>query len=325
MRDAWPKFEAQGVRLFAISYDDPEVLREFAEKQEIPFPLLSDIDSKVIRSYGILNEQVQPGDAFLYGIPYPGAFVLGADGRVVAKFFHDSYKKRDSPELFLDAARGRVQIEESAPMVHGGEGDGVALQVVFHGGGGTLRQGIRREILVRFRLAEGLHVYGDPVPQGMVPVSIEVDGPDGLVVEPEIRQPTTPLRVEATGTELPVWSDEVDFRIPVYPVGELASEVRPLDQDAVRVAVRVRYQACDNQVCLLPRDESFELNIPLDVVDVPSLAMHLGHGQREGKFQAMPHAIRLLRRKVLPHPIGALRFLFRSIRLELAARRRQKR
>ena len=324
MRDAWSKFEAEGVRLFAISYDDQTVLREFAEKQEIPFPLLSDVDSEVIRDYGILNEQIRPGDMVLYGIPYPGAFVLDADGRVVAKFFHDSYKKRDSPELFLDAARGNIQVDEDAPMAHGGDEEGVELEVALHGGRGTFRQGIRREILVRFRLSEGLHVYGDPVPAGMVPVSIDIEGPEGLVVEPEIRQPTKPLLVEATGTELPVWSDQVDFRIPVYPVGELASEVRPLDQDSARVRVRVRYQACDEHVCLLPRDESFELQIPLDVVDVPALSMHLGHGQREGKFKAMPHALRLMRRKILPHPIGALRFFLRNIRLELAARRRRR-
>lgn len=323
MRDAWPKFEAEGVRLFAISYDDQTVLREFAEKQEIPFPLLSDVDSEVIRSYGLLNDQIKPGDMFLYGIPYPGAFVLGGDGRVVAKFFHDSYKKRDSPELFLDAARGKILVDENTPIAQGGDEDGVELEVALHGGSGTLRQGIRREILVRFRLSDGLHVYGDPVPAGMVPVSIEIDGPDGLVIEPEIRQPTTPLLVEATRTELPVWSGEVDFRIPVFAVGELASEVRPLDQESVQVGVRVRYQACDERVCLLPRDESFELQIPLDVVDVPLLSMHLGHGQREGKFKAMPHALRLMRRKVLPHPIGALKFLLRNIRLELAARRRR--
>jgi hypothetical protein len=192
LRDAWPKFEAEGVRLFAISYDDQTVLREFAEKQEIPFPLLSDVDSQVIRDYGILNEQIRPGDMILYGIPYPGAFVLGPDGRVAAKFFHDSYKKRDSPELFLDAARGNIQVDEDAPMAHGGEEEGVELEVALHGGSGTFRQGIRREILVRFRLSEGLHVYGAPVPAGMVPVSIDIEGPEGLVIEPEIRQPTMP-------------------------------------------------------------------------------------------------------------------------------------
>lgn len=323
MRDAWPKFEEEGVRLLAISYDDQQVLREFTEKQNIPFPLLSDIDSEVIRRYGILNEQVKPGDAFLYGIPYPGAFVVDENGVVVAKFFHDSYKKRDSPELYLDAARGRITIEDDAPIARGGEEEGVSLEVAMHGGRGTLRQGMRREILVRFQLADGVHVYGNPVPDGMVPVSIEVDGPEGLVVEPEIGPQTSPLTVAAIGLELPVWSGDVYFRIPVYATGALASETRPLDHDSVRIAVRVRYQACTDEVCLLPRDEAFELEVPLDVCDVPSLPMHNGHGQREGNFKALPHALRLLRRKILPHPIGALRFLVRNIRLELAARRRR--
>jgi hypothetical protein len=39
------------------------------EKQSIPFPPLSDGNSEVIRRNGILNTQVGPGDARLYGIP----------------------------------------------------------------------------------------------------------------------------------------------------------------------------------------------------------------------------------------------------------------
>ena len=85
--------------MYAISYDDSEALIEFAEKQGIQFPLLSDIDSKVIRQFGILNEQVTRNDALLYGIPYPGVYVTDEGGVLVAKFFHDSYKKRESPEL----------------------------------------------------------------------------------------------------------------------------------------------------------------------------------------------------------------------------------
>ncbi|MBT5192891.1 MAG: peroxiredoxin family protein [Rhodospirillaceae bacterium] len=60
MRDAYDKFQAAGIKLYAISYDDREVLAAYAEAEEIPFPLLSDIDSEVIRRYGILNTQVKP-------------------------------------------------------------------------------------------------------------------------------------------------------------------------------------------------------------------------------------------------------------------------
>ena len=43
-------------------------------------------------------------------------------------------------------------------------------------------EGIIRHIVVRFELGEGLHIYGEPVPEGMVPMSVEVFGPPGLEV-----------------------------------------------------------------------------------------------------------------------------------------------
>ena len=104
LRDAYKQFDDAGIALYAISYDDQEVLREFTEKQLIPFPLLSDIDSEVIRRFGILNDQVKPGDLILYGIPFPGVYMTDTEGVVVGKSFHGSYKIRDSPEAMIDAA-----------------------------------------------------------------------------------------------------------------------------------------------------------------------------------------------------------------------------
>jgi len=157
LRDSHDKFEANGIKLYAVSYDDREALAEFARAQRIPFTLLSDVDSAVIKRYGILNTQVSPDDAFLYGIPYPGIYLCGEAGRVSAKFFHDTYKKRDSPEILIDAALGRVTLEDDAPRSEGGD-DEVRVTAAIRGGKGTLRQGILRQLVVRFELAEGLHI-----------------------------------------------------------------------------------------------------------------------------------------------------------------------
>jgi hypothetical protein len=276
----------------------------------------------VIRRYGILNTQLGPDDAMLYGIPYPGAYVTDEDGAVVAKFFQDSYKKRESPELLIDAALGRIELAEDAPRAAGGDAE-VTVTAAVHGGRGTIRQGIRRQLVVRFELGEGLHLYGEPVPAGMVPVSVEVAGPPGLALEPPLFPPTHPLRLDSLGLELPVWSGRLDVAVPFHATGELASEVRPLDRPSATLDVTVRYQACDDAVCLLPRTEKLSLEVPLDVVDVPSLAMHRGHGQREGGYDATPHLRRLVLRKARRHPLGLLRFFWKSIRLELAARRRR--
>ena len=304
-----------------MSYDDARALRAFAEDQRIPYPLLSDVDSEVIRRFGILNTEVSRDDAMLYGIPFPGTYVVDERGVVVARFFHDTYKKRDSPELLLDAALGRVELADDAPRATGGEA-GVRITAAIHGGKGSIRQGIRRHVVVRFELEEGLHLYGEPVPEGMIPTTVRVSGPPGLVTEAPILPPTTPLRLEGLGLELPVWSGTFDLQVPFFANGELASECRPLDAETATVEVSVRYQACDDQTCLLPRTETYSFELPMDVIDVPSLAMHKRHGQREGGYDATPHMLRLFARKLREHPMGLPRFLLANLRLTREARAR---
>ncbi len=272
------------------------MLAEFEEKQNIPYTLLSDIDSEVINLYGILNDQVAPEDGFFYGIPYPGVYVTDEQGKVVAKYFHGTYKKRDSAEILIAAATGNIAIDEAAPIARGGDDD-IKLTATIHGGSGNLRQGIVREVLLRFELAEGLHIYGAPVPDGMVATEVTVDGPPGLIVEAPILPSSAPLTLPGTGVRLQVWSGVVDIRVPIYAASELATEVAPLDWESVSVEVTVRYQACDHETCLLPRTEKFALETALDVTEVPAIPIHQGHGQREGNYDGTPHWKRLLKRK----------------------------
>jgi hypothetical protein len=323
LRDSYAKFEAHGIKLYAVSYDDQKALREFSEAQGIPYPLLSDVDSAVIRQYGILNTEVSKDDVFLYGIPFPGIYVCDEDGTIVSKFFHDSYKKRESPEVLIDAALGRIQIEEESPQVSGGEED-IRITAAVRGGKGSVRQGIIRHLVVRFELAEGLHIYGEPVPKGLTATSVTIDGPEGLRTLPTEFPPTEPLHLAALDVDLEVWSGEVDIVIPFYATGELASESRPLDTDSITLNIEVRYQACNDQECLLPRTERFPLELPLDVVDVPRLGPHTGHGQREGSYDSMPAMRRLLWRKIKENPLSLPKFLWKNIKMQLAARRRRK-
>ena len=264
---------------------------------------------------------MKPGDLILYGIPYPGTYITDADGVVVSKSFHGSYKLRDSPEALLDAALGRARLDEVEIAAPGGDEE-VRVQVALRGGKGTIRQGIVRHVIARFELGDGFHLYGDPVPEGMIATKVEVTGPAGLVVHDPVVPETEPLRLESMGVELQVWSGSFDIEVPFHAVGDLASECRPLDEDAVPIEVTVRYQACDDETCLLPKTETFRFDVPLDVVDIPKLGMHMGHGQREGNFDAEPHLRRLLKRKFRESPLGFVRHLFLAARLNLAAKRR---
>ena len=71
-----------------MSYDPVDILANFAKRRGISFPLLSDRGSKVIDAFGIRDESRKDG------LPHPGTFLIGADGRVKAKLFHEGYRKR---------------------------------------------------------------------------------------------------------------------------------------------------------------------------------------------------------------------------------------
>lgn len=323
MRDAFEKFEANGIKLYALSYDDQETLEEFGRHHQIPYTLLSDIDSSVIKQFGLLNTEVSKSDAFLYGIPFPGVYVCDGNGVVVSKFFHDSYKKRESPEALIDAALGKIVIDENAPRVSVHDDD-VTITASVRGGNASLRQGIIRQLIVRFQLPEGLHIYGEPVPEGLTATTISVSGPEGLRVMSAQYPPSSPLRLESLGVELQVWSGQVDVVIPIYATGELASECRPLDAPSTSLTIDIHYQACDDTTCLLPTHKQMTLELPLDVIEVPNLPMHTGHGQREGSYNSLPALRRLLWRKIKRNPLRLIQFILKNRRLERAARRRQR-
>lgn len=99
--------EAAGARVVGISYDSVEVLKGFADKQKVTFPLLSDPDSKTIAAYALRNKETAGkkfGKIDLDGVPYPGTILVGADGVVRAKLFVDGYKDRHSVAELVKAA-----------------------------------------------------------------------------------------------------------------------------------------------------------------------------------------------------------------------------
>ena len=86
-----------GYGVAALSYDQPGALAHFAQRKQIQYPLLSDPASKIIDAFGIRNETAK--DGFAKGIPHPGLFLIGATGRVEAKYFEEDYRERITIDL----------------------------------------------------------------------------------------------------------------------------------------------------------------------------------------------------------------------------------
>jgi thioredoxin-dependent peroxiredoxin len=79
-RDNLPRIETKDAVVLGVSLDDELSHQRFAQKYNLPFPLLSDVDAAVSRQYGTYKEKN------LYGRSYWGiertTFVIDREGRV---------------------------------------------------------------------------------------------------------------------------------------------------------------------------------------------------------------------------------------------------
>jgi peroxiredoxin len=82
LQSAKQRFEAQGLRLAAISYDSPAILKDFAERHGIDFPLWADPNSEIIRKFNVLNTEAK---GMTKGMAYPGFYYIDAGGVVREK------------------------------------------------------------------------------------------------------------------------------------------------------------------------------------------------------------------------------------------------
>ncbi|MEO5717853.1 MAG: peroxiredoxin [Chthoniobacterales bacterium] len=79
LRDAWNDFDGRA-EIFGVSVDSAASHEKFIAKYDLPFPLLSDLEKKIVSDYGVWVEKS------MYGKKYMGAerttFVIDGAGRI---------------------------------------------------------------------------------------------------------------------------------------------------------------------------------------------------------------------------------------------------
>ena len=244
-------FTKAGIRVFAISYDSVEVLAAFAEEFSIAFPLLSDQGSVVMQHFGILNTLIRPDEDY-YGIPFPGVYAVGEDGAVTEKVFYRYYRVRPSAQSVLKDLFD-VEFDTGGDPYVEAAGEGARVSAVLAADSLVFMQ--RAPLYVRITLDAGLHVYRGPVPEGFVATEVTVTGPEGLVVEAPAFPDAHPFRVEGIPHTFQVMDGTVEIEVPIsWTLNE--GETVPLE-------IMVRYQACDDHQCFVPRTVELHLDVPV--------------------------------------------------------------
>ena len=245
MAEQTDEFKAKGLNVAAMSYDSPAILKYFADRVGISFPLLSDADSEVIRAFGILNDTL-PVDHRLYGIPFPGYYVIDENGVVQSKYFEENYRERSTSASIL------VREFDDAGDVQG-EAETPHLRMSWSASNCEVLGGHHVALVLNVEMKPKMHVYAPQV-SGYLPVAWDIspsDGWQGLSADfPESEL----LHLPAIDEIVPVY--EGGFRVVRDLKIGLGDEIQPLvsEDGTITVEGTFHYQACDDKVCYLPQE-----------------------------------------------------------------------
>ena len=96
LRDSWSSVRNKA-KIFGVSIDSAQSHRKFIDKYNLPFPILSDPEKKIVNDYGVWVEKS------MYGKKYMGTerstFVIDDSGRISAIF------RRVKPEEHVGLVR----------------------------------------------------------------------------------------------------------------------------------------------------------------------------------------------------------------------------
>jgi hypothetical protein len=248
--------EKNGVRIAAVSYDSQEILKGFANRHGIGYPLLSDHGSAVIRSFGIFNMNIAPG-LRAHGVPHPVDYLVASDGTVIRKYFVPNYVHRVTASAVVLREFGAVGEDAAKVTLRSG-----AVTVEIGLSSGKVFAGQEISFFAKFMLDPGWHVYGTPLPDLYTATSITFDDPKILRQSFEFPE-AQPMEIVALGETLPVYGGSFQG------LGSLLLKF-PVEAGRIALSGRLRFQQCSATVCEAPESASFELPLLIEPFMVPT-------------------------------------------------------
>jgi hypothetical protein len=270
LQNAKERFEKQGIKLAAISYDSQAILKDFARRHKIDFPLLADPKSQAIRSFDVLNAEAKGMTA---GMALPGFFYIDPSGVIREKYFTQKYTDRLTAnnliaKLFPELG---AEVSQNVAAPH--------LQLTLEQSDRSVIPGGRVNLIAEIELPPNVHVYSPGV-QGYKPIQLKLHELSGIEFQPVSYPNSKTLYLEAIQERVPVF--EGRFRISqdvtVTPA-RVREAIRSLLAEKRKISITgdLIYQACDNTICYPPTSVpvKWELQVvPLDLQRSPGAIRH---------------------------------------------------
>jgi AhpC/TSA family/Disulphide bond corrector protein DsbC len=253
------KIRKRGLGVAAVSYDSVSVLKTFAQRRGISYPLLSDAESKVIRAYGLLNQSVSP-DSPQFGIPYPGTFILDAAGLVVSKYFESDFRQRYTASDILVRQYGEKpgSTSQAAETKH--------LKLLSSASQTDIHWGQRIALTVDIDLKTGMHVYAPGV-EGYIPIDWKIKATPAFTPHEVVYPASQKLYLKPIQETVPVYKGRLRL-VQEITLGT-DEQVKPMlsNEGDLVIEGALRYQACDARVCYLAQAVPLKWRLHYDELD----------------------------------------------------------
>lgn len=256
--------------LAVVSYDSRETLAAFTEARGITYTMLSDEGSATIRRFGILNtvaemavgpnkddpavaaavrtyvSEVGAGERMV-GIAYPGTFILDRDGRVVSRFFEDSYIERNTVSNVL------LTLGSDATQVPGTRISTEHLEVTTYAGDANIAPGNKFGLVLDVEPRPNMHVYAPGAEaNGYRVIGLNIDDGDTFRTLSTIYPESEIYRFEPLDEQVPVFQKAFTVLQEMTLNGNIAAQQALRGTESLTITGTLEYQACDDQICFNP-------------------------------------------------------------------------
>jgi hypothetical protein len=221
------------------------ILKDFGGRQKIAFPMLSDEGSKVIRAFGIFNTNLEP-DNPAYGIPFPGMYVVDANGVVKAKYFEDDYTERYSGASVLTREFGAQGVEVTTV-------DNKHLKLTTYASDARFAPGRRITLVAELEMKPKMHVYAPGI-KGYIPIDWKMTASPAFVAFAPEYPASKMLHMAAINETVPVFEGKIRILRDITIGNERELSALLGADRSLTIEGTFRYQACDDRECFLPQD-----------------------------------------------------------------------
>jgi hypothetical protein len=270
LQEAKKRFETQGIKFAAISYDTLAILTEFAHRHNIDYPLLGDPDSQIIRSFNVFNSEATGKEK---GMAHPGFVYIDSRGVIREEYFDPRETDRLTPNNVIGKLFPELAEEVTANV------EAPNLRLTLEQSDRSVFPGNQIALTAEVELPPDVHVYAPGV-EGYKPIQLVLQPQSGIEFAPVRYPPSKILYLAAIQEHVPVFEGKFRIRqdatVTFSPISDVARSLVSSGK-TVEIKGELKYQACDHRVCYPPTAAPVTWRVqvvPLDLKRSPSDIQH---------------------------------------------------